>query len=237
MYNFKSDLQEYQGQDQSQNIGSSPGSQVNPNFADDVQQYRTQDSSPLKAEQMEYNQKVENTRKQEVENQRQRQAEYEQYLQSTESNKQQVINAPEQLEMTPNIQIDYANRDLSREDIKAVPEGTVGGQCGVYAQNVVKLPNGSNWTVGDTIGQKAASINRYRQEGLAFLPGEDMPQPGNAIILNPGHQWGHVAVINSINPDGTMTLTESNLNWDKKVTHSRTIPINDSSVVGFIRTQ
>jgi surface antigen len=232
LYNFKSDLQAYQGQ-QNQGVGESSGSQVDTQFMQDLQNYRQLDSSPLKAEQAEYNQKVENTRKQEAEENKIRQAQ----MESEFANMSQTSGAPSEMGLTPNIEIDYAGRDLSREDIKAVKEGTVGGQCGVYAQNVVKLPGGKNWNVGDSIQQKAASVNRYRENGLGFYPGEDLPKPGNTVILNPGHKYGHVAVINSINPDGTMTLTESNLNWDGRVTHSRTIPMNNKSIVGYIRTQ
>jgi hypothetical protein len=150
---------------------------------------------------------------------------------------QHVKNAPEVLVEIPGVEIDYSGVDLSRGDIRSVPEGTVGGQCGVFAQSVTKLPDGSNWRVGDTIQEKTNSVAKYRNLGLAFYPGENLPKPGNTVILNTGSKWGHVAVINSINPDGTMTLTESNLNWDGRVTHTRTVPINNNSIVGFIRTQ
>ncbi len=99
------------------------------------------------------------------------------------------------------------------------------------------MPNGSPWRVGDTIQEKANSLENYKQHGLAFYRGEDVPKVGNAVVMNPGTKWGHIAVVNSVNPDGTVTLTESNWNWDKKVTHSRKVNMNDPTILGYIRTQ
>jgi len=149
--------------------------------------------------------------------------------------KHNYLAPQDELTPTANIEIDYVND--SREDIANVPEGTVGGHCGVYAENVVKLPGGGNWIVGDTIGEKTASLDRYAKAGLAFKTGEDAPEAGNSVIINPGTKWGHVAVINNIDEDGNITLTESNWNWDKRVTHTRTIKADDPSIVGYIRTQ
>lgn len=154
-----------------------------------------------------------------------------------DSNQVNAYLAPDILKPTQNIEIDYENDPLATKEITAVPEGTVGGHCGVYAEHVVKLEDGRSWVVGDSINQKKDSIERYRQAGAAFKPGEDAPQVGNAIIQDTGSPWGHVAVINDIAEDGTATITESNWNWDKRVTHSRKMRLDDPSIVGFIRTQ
>lgn len=145
--------------------------------------------------------------------------------------------APKTIVPTANIEIDYANEDLTKGPIAQIPDGTVGGHCGVFAQNIVKLPDGSNWRVGDYIEQKKQSIENYRKAGLAFKPGEDAPKVGNTIIMDPGHAYGHVAVINNIDKDGWATLTESNANWDKRVTNTRRVRLDNPSIVGFIRTR
>jgi glutamate synthase domain-containing protein 3 len=210
------------------------------NFEQDIKEYESTENAPAtEALQVEQVKAREAAIKAEEERQRQQKLAMEaQQVDPTDEVAQHQWLAPQdKLTPTANIEIDYANTDLSREDLTAVPEGTVGGHCGVYAENVVKLPGGGNWVVGDSIDQKTASIERYRKAGLAFKPGEDAPVPGNTIIQNPGTKWGHVAVINSIDENGVATLTESNWNWDKRVTHTRKIRLDDPSIVGFIRTQ
>lgn len=44
--------------------------------------------------------------------------------------------------------------------------------------------------------------------------------------------YGHIASIESVNPDGTMNVVESNLNGDNKVTR-RTLQANDPAISGF----
>jgi surface antigen len=232
-FNFKQDLSEYQGQE-NQSIRPEPSQIDVPEFRSDFEAFKN-DQSPVSA--------MLGAKKQTVAKMEQKHNTINALLAQLPDPQDEVAvhqaNAPQADSLTPtaNIEIDYANRDLSREDITSVPEGTVGGHCGVYAQNVVKLENGSRWTVGDTIKQKKESIERYRAGGHGFKPGEDAPEAGHTVIIDPGTKWGHVAVINKINPDGTATLTESNWNWDKRVTHNRKIRLDDPSIVGFIRTK
>ena len=253
MANFKQDLQEYTGQQgQDQSIGENPvaiGDSPVSRFQADLSQFNMEapETTPLQAE-VSHQTNVANNKRAEAEKKREeRNAETESQIDQLPEPKEFVpldldddnVNvrlSPKTLEPTPNIEIDYANVDLSREDLTAVPEGTVGGHCGVYAENVVKLPNGGNWLVGDTIGEKKQSIERYRDAGLAFKLGEAAPQAGNAFIMNPGTQWGHVAVANKIE-DGTMTITEANWRNDKRVTHNRKMRVDDPRIVGFLRTK
>ena len=230
---FKQDLANYQGQQGQKPIGYSPGSQVDFSFASDLQQYNSEVGPATASLESTMNQQSAikgaiNTK--EMENQK-AEMEYQKMYYD------HIQNAPKQQELTPNIEIDYAKANLNKKSLLAVPEGTVGGQCGVYAQNVVKLPDGGNWRVGDSIQQKANSVARYANAGLGFYPGEEVPKSGNTVIINPGTEYGHVAVVNSVNRDGTVTLTESNWNWDGKVTHSRKIRLDDPSIVGYIRTK
>lgn len=120
---------------------------------------------------------------------------------------------------------------------QVVPEGASGGQCGVFAQQITKLPSGADWQIGDSIYDKKQALKQYAETGAAFYPGEDVPQPGNSIIFDEGTKWGHVAVINEVLPDGRLRLTESNLNFDGTVTHSRVISPDNPKIVGFLRTK
>jgi hypothetical protein len=232
-FDFKRDLQEYQGQETEPGVLAPEGSQIKtPSFQEDLSAYQM-DEGPTEG-------KADAARSA-LNTQSAVRAEMDSLIASlpdpTDAYATHVANSPDELLPTSNIEIDYANRDLAREDLQSIPTGTVGGQCGVYAENVVKLEGGGNWIVGDTIQQKANSVERYRKGGLAFKPGEDTPKPGQTIIQNPGTKWGHVAVINDIDEDGYATLTESNWNNDRRVTHNRRIKLDDPSIVGFIRTE
>jgi hypothetical protein len=154
-------------------------------------------------------------------------------------NAQVTQNAPKNNPIDESVipEIDYGDPSIKTKEITQFKDGTVGGHCAVFAESLVKLPDGSNWVVGDYINQKKQAVERYRDAGLAFKPGEDVPRVGNAVIMDPGHDYGHAAVVNSVNPDGTLTLTESNLNWDKRVTNTRRVSMTDPSIVGFLRTQ
>jgi surface antigen len=118
-----------------------------------------------------------------------------------------------------------------------IQQGASGGQCGVFAQQITKLPSGASWRVGDSIYDKKQAVKQYAQKGAAFYPGEEIPQPGNSIIFDEGTKWGHVAVVNEVLPDGRLRLTESNWGFDGKVTHDRVINMNDPKIVGFLRTK
>ena len=232
-FDFKKDLQEYRGQETEPGVLAPEQSQIQvPNFQEDMSAFKL-DEGPTQG-------KADAARASLNATQQQR-GEMDALIASlpdpTDELKTHQANSPDELLPTSNIEIDYANRDLSREDLQSVPAGTVGGQCGVYAENIVKLETGGNWIVGDTIQEKSKSLDRYKDAGLAFYPGEDSPKPGQSIIQNPGTKWGHVAVINSIDEDGYATLTESNWNNDRRVTHNRRIKLDDPSIVGFIRTK
>jgi surface antigen len=112
----------------------------------------------------------------------------------------------------------------------------IAGHCGWYAQQFTTLQDGSNWTIGSKISDKKKQFAGHVQKGDAFYLGKDVPQVGNSIIFN-GGDWGHVAVIAKINPDGTAVLDESNFNNDKRVTKNRVVKLSDPSIIGFMRTK
>ena len=115
----------------------------------------------------------------------------------------------------------------------AIPEGSYGGQCGVFVRN---------WTgirVGDTLASKEAIVDKT-------IGTQDNPvQVGDAVVFSGGASLpgggttGHIAIVNSVNvgPDGKnyFRLTESNQKGDEKVTHTRQVAEDDPTLRGFAR--
>lgn len=106
------------------------------------------------------------------------------------------------------------------------PTGTQGGQCGSFVHSIV-----TDYPYGlDTRAQKDAAIN---------VPKGSQLQVGDVVVQNIGGTTGHVSVINSLIPLGngqySMTLTESNLHYDGKVSNGRTLNSNSPTIDGYFR--
>lgn len=68
-------------------------------------------------------------------------------------------------------------------------------QCGEYVNDVIGIPS----YFGDTIAQKKTRVT------------SNTPTPGSAFVLDvPGLKWGHVGIVEQVNPDGTIVISESN---------------------------
>lgn len=109
------------------------------------------------------------------------------------------------------------------------------GQCAWYAEQLTTLSDGSNWTIGSKISEKKSQFENHRQNGNAYLVGEDVPEPGQSVVFN-GGQWGHVAVIAEIK-DGKARLNECNYGNDCTVSESRWVDLDDPTIIGFLRTK
>lgn len=97
------------------------------------------------------------------------------------------------------------------------PDGSHGGQCGAFVRNLV-----SDWPYGlNTLEQKMGAINSRT------------PQVGAVLIQKGDPKYGHAAVVNAIEADGTLVLTESNYNYGEKVTNTRRISPDDPSIMGY----
>jgi len=117
------------------------------------------------------------------------------------------------------------------------PDGSIGGQCGTFAHKVVDgIP-----TMGDLYTTKQATVDK---SGIKASEWKSNPQVGDVLIFDTKRPFGHVAVVNSINTDGTVTLTESNYNGkvvggklvgDEKVTNTRKVNISDPTIYGALR--
>lgn len=110
---------------------------------------------------------------------------------------------------------------------KKYPEGAEGGQCGVFAHKVVDFP-----PVGNSKAEKFASVDKF---GIPAAEWQKNIHIGDVLITNESSKYGHVAVVNKINPDGTVRLTESNFKGKETVSHDRTLPANSPKIYGAIR--
>lgn len=99
------------------------------------------------------------------------------------------------------------------------PDGSKGGECGIFAHNLVTFP-----LVGDTIITKKAAVKKSGFVGNY--------QAGDVLILDVGTKAGHVGILND---DSLFSLTESNWKLDGRVHHNRTIPRNSKQIVGAFR--
>lgn len=105
--------------------------------------------------------------------------------------------------------------------------GLLAGECAVFCQHLVNMP-----LVGNTLQTKTAAVTKSGI--LAFKLGGKF-LPGDVLILDVGTKAGHVAIVNKV-IDGTLRLSESNWNLDKKVSHDRTMPANSKQIVGIFRS-
>lgn len=99
-------------------------------------------------------------------------------------------------------------------------EGAYGGQCGAFVHKFVSdYPYGLN-----TLQQKMSAIN------------SQVPKVGSVVILDesyPGTNTGHVAVINKIDEDGTLILTESNYAKNETVSNTRRVAPDYPKIKGY----
>jgi hypothetical protein len=121
------------------------------------------------------------------------------------------------------------NKELKTSLKTSFPAGSKGGQCTTWLHKVADFPS-----IGDSISNKIASVQKY-----GFTKSEWNPKVGDIIVTNEDPRYGHTAMITSINPDGTATLAESNYYQKslgaEKVSYTRKISLNSSSIYGAIR--
>lgn len=98
-----------------------------------------------------------------------------------------------------------------------MPIDSQGGQCGYYANRAVGL-NGEPWGDDTLAGRMKTYTDRTPAVGgLVFFSGGKYDQKN-----------GHVSVVTAVNADGSITVKESNLKWDEKVS-TRTIPASEAT--------
>lgn len=121
---------------------------------------------------------------------------------------------------------------------KTYANGSDGGWCGEFVKKIVKLPT-PNGRTGNTWGEKMQFVDDY---GLAANDWRSQgAQAGDIVYINTGpdktgNNWGHVAAIAKVLPNGKILIKESNWREDGKV-GTRTIDINSKNIYGVIRGQ
>lgn len=102
-----------------------------------------------------------------------------------------------------------------------LPDGSHGGQCGEYVNNLMGTSFGDSWE---------------NKQGKTNVSTEDFakaPQVGDVLVMKTRMPYGHVAVVIGV-ADGKVTITESNWGMDEKV-GTRTLSVNDKSITGVYR--
>ena len=106
------------------------------------------------------------------------------------------------------------------------PPGSAGGQCGTFIHKFIEnYPYGVN-----TVEQRKGIVNVQKTE---------TPKVGDVLLQDYG-TTGHSAMVSLVfdGPKGKMVrLTESNYGKDGLVSNSRTVPVNDPSILGYFRGQ
>lgn len=129
---------------------------------------------------------------------------------------------------------DTKQASIQSKIASAIPGGTqytkpTDGECGYWSRKIVDYPSGT----GNSLAEKTAFVKREGLQRDAWLKAG--PKVGDVIFTNDSKDYGHVAVVNSINPDGSITVSESNYKGHYLVSHDRKIPLNSNSIIGAVR--
>ena len=115
-----------------------------------------------------------------------------------------------------------------------IPAGTkytkaTDGECGYWSRKIVDYPSGTGNTLQEKenyVAKKGMAPDEWRKQGVKV---------GDVVFTNESKTYGHVVVVNSVNSDGTITLSESNYKGHYLVSHDRKLPINSPKIIGSVR--
>jgi hypothetical protein len=129
---------------------------------------------------------------------------------------------------------DTKQASIQNKIASAIPGGTqytkpTDGECGYWSRKIVDYPSGT----GNSLAEKTAFVKREGLQRDAWIKAG--PKVGDVIFTNDSKDYGHVAVVNSINPDGSITVSESNYKGHYLVSHDRKIALNSNSIIGAVR--
>lgn len=121
---------------------------------------------------------------------------------------------------------------------KAAGSNGLGGQCAYEAGNMVSPPGSTGrMNYGMNLQDKMKNLKSYVSKGQAFLGANGQAKVGNSVITNESKQWGHVAVINEILPNGDYVLTEYNRTGPLQFSNSRVVKKDAPFIQGVIDTK
>lgn len=115
-----------------------------------------------------------------------------------------------------------------------IPEGSIGGQCGRFVNNLTKIGFTDSLYPDKGTGDpgKVSKIDK------TIGSNENPVQIGDAVVTSEGGWTGHVALVNSIierQGKKIYILSESNYGKDEKVSHTRQISSDSPVIKGFAR--
>jgi surface antigen len=123
----------------------------------------------------------------------------------------------------PTIQMDNKKVALLPQ---VYPQGSTGGQCGVWVRSIVERQGLTYPRVGDTLTEKARTVQKY---GLPIT----QARPGSVLITAENKKTGHVAYVLARTAQGVY-VAESNYGLNGKVSYGRFIPFNSPIALGVI---
>lgn len=111
------------------------------------------------------------------------------------------------------------------------PDGTKGGECAVFAEQLV-IPPTPNKLLGNDLLQKQNNVKNY---GIPITLLNQAFRLGDIVIFNIG-QFGHVGVIAYIDwINKVFYCAESNFNLDGRIHYARAVSFTDTSICGILR--
>lgn len=109
-------------------------------------------------------------------------------------------------------------------------------ECGQYVNQYIQEQTGKYGIFGDSIDSKIEAIKKYGgltdTSNYQFEVGDIIVQKFNK--QQDPKQYGHVAIVRKVYPNGTLDLAEANYNGDKKITYGRVINSNSSTIAGVL---
>lgn len=120
---------------------------------------------------------------------------------------------------------------LDESVTNSIIEGERWGECGTWARTVAGM---KGLPGGDNLQER---INQFSEKtpqvwGMILFNGTWYTNINNNQPIRYDTQYGHIALIESVNPDGTLNISESNLKDDEKISR-RTISPSDPAISGY----
>lgn len=111
---------------------------------------------------------------------------------------------------------------------KIAPQGSIGGECGIFVHKLVDIPSG----MGNLWTEKQKFVDKY---GVPASTLKKNPKVGDVVFSRDNETYGHAMVINEILPGGKIKVSESNYAAPKTVSHDRIVDLNSPLIYGAVR--
>jgi len=122
-------------------------------------------------------------------------------------------------------------------------QGKKGWECAAFAEQLVDLGTPGN-VMGSLMSEKWNTLEQYGVvradigSSGGFAVGDVIVTDGSDVSRSKmPTKYGHVAVVTSVNSDGTLTLLEANRRGDGQITTDRKLSATDTSISGLFRGQ